>query len=55
MRHDFYHKPDGNTVRARLVGYVEWSAADMGVRSFRLVTEEATYGGGRFAVAVRQE
>src|SRR5262249_31382262 len=27
MRHDFYHKPDGKTVNARLVGYVDWEPA----------------------------
>jgi hypothetical protein len=55
MRHDFYHKPDGKTVHAKLLGYVDWSLADATVRSFRLVTDGATYGGGQFAVAVRAE
>jgi hypothetical protein len=55
MRHDFYHKPDGKTVDARLVGYVEWSAVDGGVKTLRLVTDGATYGGGTFAAAVRSE
>jgi hypothetical protein len=53
MRHDFYHKPDGKTVKTGLVGYVEWSPADGTVKALRLVTDGATYGGGTFAVAVR--
>lgn len=55
MRHDFYHKADGKTVDAKLVGYVEWSPADMTVRTFQMVTDGATYGGGTFAVAIRSE
>jgi hypothetical protein len=55
MRHDFYHKPDGKVVDAALVGYVEWDAASGRVATFKLVTDHATYGGGRFAVAVRSE
>ena len=55
MRHDFYHKSDGKTVDATLVGYVEWSTADAKVKTFRLVTDRATYGGGTFAVAIRSE
>jgi len=55
MRHDFYHKPDGKTVQARLIGYVDWSTAEGKVKTFRLVTDGATYGGGTFAVAVRSE
>jgi len=55
MRHDFYHKPDGNTVDARLIGYVDWSPAERTVKTLRLVTEHAAYGGGTFAVAIRSE
>jgi hypothetical protein len=55
MRHDFYHRPDGKTVDARLIGYVDWSPADATVKTLRLVTEKATYGGGTFAVAIRAE
>jgi hypothetical protein len=55
MRHDFYHKPDGKVVEAGLVGYVEFEPATGAVRSFRLVTDGATYGGGKFGVAVRSE
>lgn len=55
MRHDFYFKPDGNTVKARLVGYVDWMPGRRAVKALRLVTDGATYGGGTFAVAVRSE
>jgi hypothetical protein len=55
MRHDFYHKPDGKVVKAGLLGYVEFEPATGRVRSLRLVTDGATYGGGRFGVAVRSE
>jgi hypothetical protein len=55
MRHDFYHKSDGKTVDATLVGYLDWSPADTKVKAFRLVTDRAAYGGGTFAVAIRSE
>jgi hypothetical protein len=55
MRHDFYHKPDRKVVEAGLLGYVEFEPASGAVRSLRLVTDGATYGGGRFGVAVRSE
>jgi hypothetical protein len=55
MRHDFYHKPDGKLVETGLLGYLEFDAASGVVRSLRLVTDGATYGGGKFGVAVRSE
>jgi len=55
MRHTFYHKPDGNVVDTGLVGYVEFEPATGVVRSLRLATDGATYGGGKFGVAVRSE
>ena len=55
MRHDFYHKPDGKVVETGLLGYVEFEPATGAVRAFRLVTDGATYGGGKFGVAVRSE
>jgi|SRR5262245_2830992 len=55
MRHDFYHKSDGNVVKTGLVGYVEFEPATGKVHSLRLVTDQATYGGGKFGVAVRSE
>ena len=55
MRHTFYHKPDGNVVETGLVGYVEFEPATGAVRAMRLVTDGATYGGGKFGVAVRSE
>ena len=55
MRHDFYHKPDGKVVETGLVGYVEFVPATGEVRALRLVTDDGTYGGGKFGVAVRSE
>jgi hypothetical protein len=55
MRHDFYHKPDGNIVETGLVGYVEFGPRTRTIGSLRLVTDGATYGGGKFGVAVRSE
>ena len=55
MRHDFYHKPDGKVVETNLLGYVEFEPPTGAVRSLRLVTDGATYGGGKFGVAVRSE
>ncbi|HEV3263455.1 MAG TPA: hypothetical protein VG013_41855 [Gemmataceae bacterium] len=55
MRHDFYHKPDGNVVETRLLGHIEFEPATGKVRSLRLVTDGATYGGGKFGVALRSE
>ena len=53
MEHWFYHKPDGKFVEAVVVGYVDFDAATNQIRSLRLVTDEATYGGGKFGVGVR--
>jgi hypothetical protein len=55
MRHDFYHKPDGKVVETGLLGYVEFEPESGKVRSLRLVTDGARYGGGKFGVAVRSE
>jgi hypothetical protein len=55
MGHTFYHKPDGNVVETGLLGYVVFEPATGKVRSLRLVTDGATYGGGKFGVAVRSE
>ena len=55
MGHDFYHKPDGKVVETGLLGYVEFDPTKKRIRAFRLVTDEAKYGGGRFGVAIRSE
>jgi len=55
MRHDFYHKPDGNTVETGLLGYMEFDPATGTIRSLRLVSDGGTYGGGKFGVAARSE
>jgi hypothetical protein len=58
MKHPFYHKDDNNFVEASLIGYLEFDVGKQGVRSLRLVTDDASYGedgkGGQpFGVAVR--
>jgi hypothetical protein len=55
MRHDFYHKPDGKVVETGLVGLVEFEPATRRIRELKLVTDGATYGGGKFGIAVRSE
>jgi hypothetical protein len=45
MKHPFYHKDDNNFVEASLVGYLEFDVGKQGVRSLRLVTDNARYGG----------
>ena len=55
MQHDFYHKPDGKVVDTALVGYFDFEPESRRIRRFRLVTDNATYGGGTFGVAVRSE
>ncbi len=53
MEHWFYHKPDGKFVEATVVGFVDFDPARKEIRSLRLVTDEATYGGGKFAIGLR--
>lgn len=53
MEHSFYGKPDGKFVEASLVGFVDFDPATREIRLLRLVTDEASYGGGKFAIAVR--
>src|SRR5262249_41223835 len=55
MRHDFYHKSDGNAVETGLLGYLEFEPASGKIRSFRLVTDGPTYGGRKFRGAVRSQ
>ncbi|HJT76976.1 MAG TPA: hypothetical protein VJ739_07205 [Gemmataceae bacterium] len=59
MKHSFYHKDTDEFVDAPLVGILEFAADGSAVRSFRLVTDGATYGGTgarqHFGVAVRSE
>jgi hypothetical protein len=53
MKHAFYPgRPDYNHVEATIIGYVDFTTKGE-VETMKLVTEKATYGGGTFAVAVR--
>ena len=51
MKHNFYHKEDGNAVNATLAGYLDFDAKQ--VRALRIVTEDATYAKRPFGVALR--
>lgn len=53
MAHSFYHKDDGKHVEATVIGFLEFEPARQRINSLQLVTDEATYGGGKFAVALR--
>jgi len=54
MKHTFYpHREDNNVVEATLVGYLDFDPAKIRIRTLRLVTDPATYGGGTFGVALR--
>jgi hypothetical protein len=53
MAHSFYHKDDGRVVEATVIGYMDFNPLEKRVTSIQLVTDQATYGGGKFAVAVR--
>jgi hypothetical protein len=53
MKHTFYYKDDSNVVEANLIGFVDVDQRKNTIRSFRLVTDEATYWKGTFGVAVR--
>jgi hypothetical protein len=53
MQHSFYHKEDGKTVEATLVGSIDFEPSSRKIRFLLLVTDRAAYGGGTFGVAVR--
>jgi hypothetical protein len=54
MKHTFYPgRADDNFVEATVAGYLDFEPDKQSVRTLRLVTERATYGGGKFGVALR--
>ncbi|MDB4518630.1 hypothetical protein N9118_03650 [Akkermansiaceae bacterium] len=53
MKHTFYNKDDSNVVQAEMVGFVQLDLSTSTIREFGLITTEATYGGGKFAVGLR--
>ena len=53
MKHPFYHKDDRNVAQAKIVGFVQFDLVTSTIREFGLITTEATYGGGKFAVGLR--
>ena len=53
MKHTFYNKDDSNVAQAEMVGFVQLDLSTSTIREFGLITTEATYGGGKFAVGLR--
>jgi hypothetical protein len=54
MKHTFYPgREDDNFVEATVAGYLDFEPDKPAVRTLRLVTDRATYGGGKFGVALR--
>lgn len=54
MKHPFYpRRADNKSVQATLAGIVEFVQEKKQIRSFQLVTDEATYGNQPFGVAIR--
>jgi hypothetical protein len=54
MKHNFYPgREDGNFVEATVAGYADIDLRQRRLATLRLVTDQATYGGGTFAVALR--
>jgi hypothetical protein len=53
MHHNFYYKEDMSVVEAALIGFLDVDPRKNTIQAFRLVTDEASYRGGTFGVAVR--
>lgn len=53
MHHSFYHKDDGKIVEATVVGFMDFDPEKQTLRSLKLVTDKATYGGGNFGIALQ--
>jgi hypothetical protein len=54
MKHKFYPgREDNNFVEATIAGYLDYHLVDRHIDRLRVVTDNATYGGGTFAVALR--
>jgi len=53
MKHTFYQKDDENVVEANLMGFLDFDPKKNVIKSFELVTDQASYGKGTFGIAVR--
>jgi len=54
IKHRFYPgRPDNNVATAALVGYMDLDGGAKKLRSLRLVTTQATYGGHKYGAAIR--
>jgi len=53
MDHSFYHKDDGKAVEADFIGFAEPDLPTGRIKDLQMITRDASYNGGKFAVAVR--
>ena len=53
MEHSFYHKDDGKRVEAEFIGFADYDVVTRKIVRLDLTTRDASYNGGKFAVAVR--
>jgi len=53
MAHSFYHKDDGKRVEAEFIGFADYDVVTRKIVSLEMTTRDASYNGGKFAVAVR--
>jgi hypothetical protein len=53
MDHSFYHREDGKTVTATVLGFLNFDPATKRVTHLQMTTRTADYNGGKFAVAVQ--
>jgi len=53
MDHSFYHKDDGKRVEAEFIGFADYDVVTRKIVSLEMTTRDASYNGGKFAVAVR--
>jgi hypothetical protein len=53
MKHTFYHRDDDNFVEATLLGFVDIETGTGRIVDLQMMTTDATYGRGRFGIALR--
>lgn len=53
MGHSFYHKEDGKNVEAEFIGFADYNVLTRRIVNLQMTTRDATYNGGKFAVAIR--
>jgi hypothetical protein len=53
MKHTFYRKDDENVVEANVMGFLDFDPKKNVIKSFEMITDQASYGQGTFGIAVR--